>query len=498
MQLDKRIFFPSIVVTVLVSIPLIFYASALQEVIKGFYHFLTVSFGWAYLLVFLGGLFLSVYVAFSRYGQLRLGGANQKIKFSNVHWIGMVIASGYGIGIINWSMVEPINTMALAPMGGEPNSAYALEVAAAYGMFHWGMLYWCVYLLPCIPIFYFLGVKMAKRQRVSECLTPLWGEKNTKGIAGSIFDVFVVMALVGGIAVTLGTAIPLVSGLLAPQIGVEDGRSLQIIILGFFALFTCISVFRNIEKGMKILSDFNSCISILLLLTVLIGGPTAFLLNLGTSAVGLVVDLFPRLATWTDPLNTNSFPANWTIFYSAWILAYGPMMGIFITSISIGRTLKDVILGCILWGNVSAVLFFSIMGGFSLYLQYNGVFDAYAYYSQHGVAATAFQVLSRAPLSFLLKPAYLIVAAVFLVTTIDAAVRVLAAMTSREITANEETSPLPKVLWAGVLSLLVLGVLLVGGMSIIQFLAVGATIPLIVVCVLMCVAMFKSFKEEKL
>ena len=496
MHLDKRIFLPSIVITILVALPFIYYASALQETIKSFYQFMAVSFGWAYLLVFVGGFIISLYVALGRYGSLRLGGADQKPKFGNIHWIGMVIASGYGIGIINWSMVEPINTMAMDPMGAGANSAYALEVAAAYGMFHWGMLYWCVYLLPCVPIFYFLGVKLVNRQRVSECLTPLWGEKHTKGVAGSLFDIFVVISLVGGIGVTLGTAIPLVSGLLAPQIGVQDGQFLKITLLAVFTVFTAFSVFRNIDKGIKILSDFNSCISIALLATVLLGGPTAYLLNLGTSAAGLVVDLFPRLATWTDPLQTNTYPTNWTIFYSAWILAYGPMMGIFITSISIGRTLRQVILGCLLWGNVASVGFFAIMGGFSLYLQYNGIFDAYAYYTQHGVAATAFQVLSRAPLSFLLKPAYLLVATVFLVTTIDAAVRVLASMTSTELTANQETPPLTKVVWAVVLAVLVLGVLLVGGMGVIQFLAVGSTIPLIVVCIFMCAAMFKSLKNE--
>jgi len=496
LKLDKWIFYPSILVTIIVAIPLIYYANDLQGMMKAFYHFLTVSFGWSYLLVFVAGLVLSLYVAFSRYGSIRLGGEDQKPKFSEVHWVSMVIASGYGIGIVNWSMVEPANTMALAPLGGGSNSAYALEVAATYGIFHWGIFYWCVYLLPCIPIFYFLGVKRVNRQRVSECLTPLWGAKHTKGIIGSLFDIFVVMALVGGIAVTLGTAIPLVSGLLAPQIGVDDGRKLQIIVLIVFTLFTSISVFRNIDKGMKILSDFNSVISIVLLLVVLLGGPTAYIFNLGTNSLGLLVDLFPRIATWTAPLGDNSYPANWTIFYGAWILAYGPMMGIFITSISIGRTLKQVILGCLFWGALSAFLFFSVMGGFSLYLQYNGIFDAYTYFIEHGVAATAFQVLSRAPLAVLLKPAYLIVATVFLTTTIDAAVRVLASMTSQEIYADQETSVASKVSWAVVLGALVLGVLLVGGIDVIQFLAVSATIPLVVICIFMCIALFKSLKQD--
>lgn len=493
---DQRVFYPSIILTIIVSLPLIYYADALQDIITRFYHFMTVSFGWSYLLIFLAGLVLSLYVSFSRFGTLKIGGANAEKKFGEFHWISMVIASGYGIGIVNWSMVEPVNTMALAPLGGGANSAYALEVASAYGFFHWGLLYWCVYLLPCIPIFYFLGVKNVKRQRVSECLTPLWGSQNTTGLAGTLFDLFVVVALIGGIGVTLGTAVPLVSGLLAPQIGLQDSKELQMGVLVFFTLITVVSVFTNIDKGMKLLSDFNSRISIFLLAIVLVFGPTAFILNLGTNSIGLLLDLLPKISTWTDPGGVTSYPAKWTIFYAAWILAYGPMMGIFITSISIGRTLKEVILGCLFWGGLASFLYFTVMGGFALYLQYTGSFDGYSFYLENGVAATAYQVLSRAPLSFIIKPIYLLVATVFLATTIDAAVRVLASMTTKEIYAHQEPPRTSRLSWAIVLGILVLGVLLVGGIDIIQFLAVGATIPLVLICVLMCVSMFKSFSKD--
>lgn len=496
LQIDQKIFIPSILITIIVAAPLIYYAESLQDFLKSFYHFLTVSFGWAYTLVFLGGVLIALLVAFSPYGKIRLGGEDAKPKFSNFAWISMLIASGYGIGIVNWSMVEPINTLILSPMGEGANPAYPLEVAATYGIFHWGLFYWGVYLLPCVPIFYFLGIRMVNRQRVSECLTPLWGEKNTKGLLGSLFDIFMVIALVGGIGVTLGTAIPLVSGMLAPQLGITDSRTLQIIILFVFVGITGVSVFGHVSKGMKFLSDVNSYLTIIALLIVLIGGPTAYILNLGTNSIGLLIDLLPRISTWTDPMQTSSFPANWTIFYGAWILAYGPMMGIFITSISIGRTLKEVILNCILWGNVAAFLFFSVMGGFALYLQYTGVIDIYNFYLQNGVGATVHYVLTYAPLSAVIKPIYCIIAMVFLATTIDSAIRVLSSMTMKEKFADEESSSFSKIAWTVVLALLVFGIIMVGGMEIIQSLAVGATIPLVFICVLMVIAMYKSFKQD--
>ena len=493
--MDKSIFFPAVILTLCIAIPMILSAEYLQSTISGFYQFLKVNFGWAYLLLFIfGGIFI-FYVALSPYGNIKLGSADQKPIFNNFNWAGMIIASGYGIGIINWSMIEPTITMALNPLGGN-SSAYALEAAITYGFFHWGPFHWVVYLVPCVPIFYFLGVRRVHRQRISECLTPIWGIKNTKGLLGKIFDIFVVMSLIGGISVTLGTAIPLVSGLLAPQIGIQDSFGLQMMILTAITGLIIISTFRSLDKGMKTLSDFNSYISIIMLCIVLIGGPTAYLLNLGTNTLGMLFDLAPRIGSWTDPLLTTQYPQDWTIFYGAWIFAYGPMMGIFITSISIGRTLKEVILGSFLLGSMASFLFFVIMGGFAVNLQYTGEFNVYSYYLEHGVAASVYQILSRLPLSAILKPSYLIVASVFLTTTIDASTRVLASMTTKEMQADQEPSTISRLVWCVVLATLVLGVLLVGGIHIIQVLAVASTIPMLFICLLTCIATLKALKQD--
>ena len=448
--LDKKILLPTIAIVLLTSAPLIFYASSLQGMIQSIYDFTAKSFGWGYILLYLLGGFFVFFIAFSPYGKIKLGGHDQKPVFNNFHWGSMIIAAGHGIGMVNWSMVEPLITNNAAPLGHGANAAYSYEVATAYTFFHWGPYYWVLYLIPCIPIFYFMGVRQVKKQRVSECLTPLFGRKLIDGWFGVCLDVFIIMGLAGGIGSTLATAVQLVSGLYADYFGLPDTQALHLGVLGMFTVIT----------------------------------------------LGMVLDMFPRVSGWTDPFNASGFPAKWTVFYGAWFLAYGPMMAIFFTGISMGRTLRETVLGVYFFGCLSSFLFSVIFGGFSLYLQYTGQFDVYAFYLANGLPNTVSKVVSLTPLHQIMSPAFLICCTIFLTTTIDAATRVMASMSSKEILSDQEPSVTSKYIWCISLSILVLGVLLVGGLEIIQALVVLAAIPLLGICVIMNISMFKAVRED--
>ena len=396
--LDKKILLPTIAIVLLTSAPLIFYASSLQGMIQSIYDFTAKSFGWGYILLYLLGGFFVFFIAFSPYGKIKLGGHDQKPVFNNFHWGSMIIAAGHGIGMVNWSMVEPLITNNAAPLGHGANAAYSYEVATAYTFFHWGPYYWVLYLIPCIPIFYFMGVRQVKKQRVSECLTPLFGRKLIDGWFGVCLDVFIIMGLAGGIGSTLATAVQLVSGLYADYFGLPDTQALHLGVLGMFTVITLGSIRKPLSKGMRLLSDMNSILALSLLAIVLIGGATGYFFSLGTNTLGMVLDMFPRVSGWTDPFNASGFPAKWTVFYGAWFLAYGPMMAIFFTGISMGRTLRETVLGVYFFGCLSSFLFSVIFGGFSLYLQYTGQFDVYAFYLANGLPNTVSKVVSLTPL----------------------------------------------------------------------------------------------------
>ncbi|MFQ9868658.1 MAG: BCCT family transporter [Bilophila wadsworthia] len=456
--LDKKILLPTIAIVLLTSAPLIFYASSLQGMIQSIYDFTAKSFGWGYILLYLLGGFFVFFIAFSPYGKIKLGGHDQKPVFNNFHWGSMIIAAGHGIGMVNWSMVEPLITNNAAPLGHGANAAYSYEVATAYTFFHWGPTGCCT--IPCIPIF----ISWASvKNSVSECL-PSFGRR----LIGGWFGVCLTYSSSWASPrhrIDAATAVQLVSGLYADYFGLPDTQALHLGVLGMFTVITLGSIRKPLSKGMRLLSDMNSILALSLLAIVLIGGATGYFFSLGTNTLGMVLDMFPRVSGWTDPFNASGFPAKWTVFYGAWFLAYGPMMAIFFTGISMGRTLRETVLGVYFFGCLSSFLFSVIFGGFSLYLQYTGQFDVYAFYLANGLPNTVSKVVSLTAPQIMSWPSSS--AAIFLTTTIDAATRVMASMSSRK-SSDQEPSVTSKYIWCISLSILVLGVLLVGGLEIIK------------------------------
>lgn len=333
--LNKKLLFPTLTIVGLTAIPMIIFSQhpQIQTFIQYAYKFISNSFGWTYILLYLiFGVFM-FYIALSPYGKIKLGGPNAKPKYGYFHWASMIIASGHGIGLINWVLVEPLVTNDLAPLGSGYNNAYTYEVAGAYTFFHWGPYYWVLFLVAGLPIFYFLGVRQRNRQLVSLTLEPLIGKKRTEGFWGILFDIFIILALVAGVGTTLAIAVQLVAGLFAQTAGMENAKALELVILGIFTLVTIISLLRPLSKGMRVLSDANSILALFLLFLIFAGGPTSFFSNMGTNIIGTTLDILPRISGWTDPFVASGYPQEWTIFYGAWIYAYAPMMGIFFTRV---------------------------------------------------------------------------------------------------------------------------------------------------------------------
>lgn len=498
-KLDKRLMIVSLALVFGIAGPLALWADApnIQEFIKYVYALTANTFGWGYIFVYLIFGFFAFYIAFSPYGRIKLGGENQKVAYGNFHWASMIIAAGHGIGLVNWCMVEPLIINNAAPLGSGYNVAYTYEVSAAYMFFHWGPFYWVLYLVACVPIFYFLGIRLSSRQRASSTLTSLVGEANVRGWTGIIFDAFVILSLAGGLGASLTSAVQLIGGLVDHIFGFENTKSLQVIILVFFTVATAISLSKPLSRGMKILSDANSCLALLLLGMVLLGGPTSYFFSLATNTLGMTLDIFPRISGWTDPFGASGFPQEWTVFYGAWFVAYAPMMAIFFTGISMGRTLRQAILGVYFFGCLSSFLFTIILGGFVLYMQNNGV-DLHAFYIESGkdLPATVSHVLSLLPFSKFITPAFLVMVTIFLTTTIDAATRVVAAMTSRGMYAGQEPSVFAKLTWCFTLSFLVFGLLMVGGLSVIQALVVLTALPLLVLCIVMNYSTYKAIHQD--
>jgi betaine/carnitine transporter, BCCT family len=494
-SLDKRLFWPALAVIFGVTIPMISFPNQAKPIVDAMFAFTTTHFGWAYLLLGVGALFGLFYVAFSRYGQIKLGGATEKAQFSDFSWGSMIFAAGMGIALMNWAFVEPLYLMSSPPLGIEAGSTVAVEWAAMYGLFHWGLVPWAIYTLPAVPIGYVLHVRKSRKLRMSSACEPVLG-RFASGHLGTVIDLMVIFGLIGGVGTSLGLSVPLVSTLLSEITGLADDMWLMMGVLVVWVALFSYSVYRGLDKGIKILSDINVLIASLLLVFVLLSGPTSFLFDLAVNSTGLFLDNFFRISTWTDPVTKGGFPESWTVFYWAWWLAFAPMVGLFIARISRGRTLRNVILGAITWGTLSSCVFFMIMGGYALYLQTAGVLDVVTILNSQGIPQAVVAILETMPASTFVMLVFVVLSFIFLATTLDSTAYVLALISSRNLSGEQEPTRASRMIWCYMIAVIAVAMLVVGGLKVIQTLSIVCALPLIPIVVIAFLSVLKAMKQD--
>ncbi len=308
---------------------------------------------------------------------------------------------------------------------------------------------------------------------------------------GAAIDVFVVAGIVGGTGTSLGLGIPLVSGLLSTLLDTEDSFSLRLGVVAVWTLLFGTSVALGLKKGIRVLADVNVALALALLGFVLAVGPTAFILALSTSSFGLMLDSFFRMSLWLDPVTKSGFPEEWTLFYWAWWVAYAPMLGLFVARISRGRTIRQLVLGEIVWGSLGCAVFYWIWGSYALHLETTGLVDISGALAASGIPAAVLAVLGSLPGSTLVTVAFTILCFVFLATTLDSAAYVIASVCTRDLPGDQQPARWNRLAWAGVLALIAIGLLAVGGVKAAQTSTVVVALPLIPILVVLTASLMR-------
>ena len=450
-SLDMRVFVPSMAVLIAIVTPLILFPESGPAMVSAAFSFATGQFGWLYLLAGLGAVLFLIGLAASKYGNVRLGGPDDKPEFSYFSWIAMIFCGGIGIAIVNWAWVEPIYYFTGPPFGVVPKSSEAAEWALTYGQFHWGITPWAIYCLPAVPIAYSMFVRRQPGVRLSVAARGVLGH-HADGWLGVLLDAIVVFGVVGGVGTSLGLAVPLVSKLAGSVLGVEPSLGLDLSILAIWTLIFGGSVWFGLSKGIRILSDINVVLALALLFFTAIVGPSLFMVNGWVNSLGQMLSNFITMSLWTDPVSHSTFPQDWTIFYWAWWIAYAPMMGLFVARISRGRTIRELIVAELVWGSLGCWVFFAVWGGYALDLQISGRLDVSAILSTEGIPATVQAILGTLPLSGLVTVVFIVLCFIFLATTLDSAAYVLASVTSRKLSGYQEPKRLIRITWALILA----------------------------------------------
>ncbi|KAA1188400.1 BCCT family transporter [Pseudohalioglobus sediminis] len=495
-NLDRPAFVATVLTIAVLVVPMWLAPEQAGQVVRHAYDTITANLGFLYQWYGIAVLGFLLYLAFSRYGHVRLGPEESRPEFSTLSWVAMLFSAGIGAGLLYWAVIEWGYYIDSPPFGLEPRSPEAVEWAASYGLFHWGVNAWAFYCLPALAIAYPFYVRKVPYLRLSTgCMHYLPGGVTSR--RGRVIDFLYMVNLIGGTGTSLGLSSPMIAASFAELAGVTHDFALEVMIVIFCIGIFGTSAYLGLEKGFKKLADLNLWLALTLLFFVLAVGPSLFILKMGTNGVGLVFDNLFRLLTWTDPVSNTRFVEDWTIFYWAWWVAYGPFVGIFVTRISYGRTIREVIGGMLLFGSLGAWLFFIVFGNYAMHLELSELLPVTTIVSEQSAATAITAVFSSLPLGTLAVAAFFVVAVVFLATTYDSASFTLASVSTKELHAGENPARWLRVFWACSLGILPITLMFVdGGIKVVLSTTIVVSVPLLFVGYMMARSLIVQLKED--
>ena len=429
---------------------------------------------WFYLLASSGFLFVLAYLAFSRFGSVVLGDPNEQPEFSNLSWIAMLFSAGMGVGLLFWGGAEPLIHYTNPP-GGVPRSPEAGSMAMVYTTLHWGFHGWGIYTICAVAVAYF-GFRKRKKYLISSCIIELFDNPKAQYFVKAFADITSTLAVVFGLAASLGIGIMQFATGLNEVYGIPANTNwgLTIILVSITALYL-ISAGTGLEKGIKILSNVNVIVALLLLLFVFFAGPKLFALKIFVDTIGKYLNELFVLSFQTNPMvaSYEKWMGDWTITYFTWWIAWTPFVGIFLARISRGRTIRELIVGSLLLPTIFTILWFSIFGGAALDLDMRGFHDLAAAVNTD-VTTALFLLLKQFPFFKITGTISLALLLTFLVTSADSATYVIAMMTTE---GDLDPSFRIQLVWGVTMAVVTLILALGGGIEAIKAAALTFAVP---------------------
>lgn len=454
--------------------------------------FLGDKFGVYYLMLGLGILLVSLWIAFSDIGKITLGKPGEKPQYGFWSWGAMVFTCGLAADILFYSLCEWIS---YAQEAHTAELGSVQDWASAYPLFHWGPIPWSFYATLAACFGFMVHVRDVRKQKYSEACRPILGDW-TDRFPGRLIDVLAVAALIAGTATTFSVATPLLSAALSSLVGVESSKLITISLLVVICIVYTVSVMGGMKKVSWLANACMWLFGILLLFVLALGGETRYIIETGFTAVGNVVQNFIGLSTWTDAGRTTSFPQNWTIFYWAYWLVWCVASPFFMGGISRGRTVKQVILGAYAFGVSSTFISFIVLGNYGLGLQMTGRFDGIVFYESCGdLYQTVIEIIKTLPAHWIALVLLVAAMIAFYATSFDSITLVASAYSYREFQDGEEAGGRMKLFWAILLILLPIALIFSeGSMSNLQTVSIIAAFPIGMVIVLIIASFIKEAK----
>ncbi|MEG0830075.1 MAG: BCCT family transporter [Anaerovoracaceae bacterium] len=440
---------------------------------------------------------LSFYLGVSRYGKIQLG--EGKPEYSMFSYVAMMTLAALASASLYWSFTEWAAYYEAPGLGLEPGSVAATEASLGYQLFHWGISGQAIYVIIGVAMAYAFYIKKVPVLQTSAVCGAMMGEVKGKSAIGKIIDFSVIFGVVGGLGCSLGLAVPLSVGALTQVFGLESTFPIQVGVVVFIALVFTFTSFIGTKKGMKNLSNISAILAIALLVYIFFAGPTSFIMKNTVNSFGWMIEMFPRMSLFTDPIANTGFPEAWTMYFQAFYLNYAAMMGIFIAKISKGRTIRQVTWATLIGVSAGGWFIFCINGSFSIHSHITGQTDIVKLVNSGVGEAGIYQVVSLLPGGKIIIPLIILVVIVgFVASSLDTASLSLAQTTQRRMEKNGEVNRWLRVFWCGILTLVPLAIMFAKAeFSALKIVSMLVSIPFMVIIIFMEIKLFKWFKEDE-
>ncbi|WP_198331285.1 BCCT family transporter [Psychrobacter aquimaris] len=498
-----RVSKPVFIISALLIVGFIIFGAFFTETAGALFSFLqsfiTNKFGWLFIILVNLALLLCIYLAMSRYGDIRLGAQTETPQYSLFSWIGMLFSAGIGIGLVYWGTAEPLYHF-MAPPLGEAETIAAAKQAMNITFLHWGLHAWALYAIVALSLAYF-HFRRGLPLSIRSTLYPILGKK-IYGPWGHAVDILAVFGTMFGVVTSLGLGVMQINSGLERLFGIPNNLTIQIALIVFVTILAAISVMMGLDKGIKRLSDINIGLTTILLGFMVILGPTLFIFDSFLENIGNYLSMVVPLGLWGESYEgQENWQSAWTIFYWAWWVSWAPFVGVFIARISRGRTIREFVLGVLLIPMMILFFWFTTFGGVAVHMELLAAIDP-ALVSpglieavQADFGSAIFKLIESYPLAQPVTLMIVIMIVLWFVTSSDSASFVI-----DMLTAGGDTNPpkIQRLFWATTEGIIAAILLAAGGLSALQAAAIVAGLPFALVVFAMMYALLRGLSRDRL
>ena len=483
--------YPGLILLIAISVFCAIFPVRSNKLLTLIQNWIYTNLSWSYILMVSFFLIFLLVLAFSKIGTIRLGADNSVPQYSFFSWIAMLFAAGMGIGLMYFGVAEPMSHYVNPALPSIVNRAKEAQLTT---FFHWGLHAWSVFAVMGLILAYF-SFRYKLPLSIRSGLYPILGER-IKGKIGDTVDIFALVSTFFGIATSLGFGVvQLNAGLVHLGLLSESSFPIQCVIIVVVSSLAIMSAVSGVGKGVKRLSEINLTMAVVLLLFVLILGPTTFLLSAFSEGVGYYINQFADLTfnTFAFEKAGRTWFTNWTVMYWAWWISWAPFVGLFIARISKGRTIREYILSVLLVPSVFIFLWMTVFGSGAIYLDNHGAHGALSAMANNP-DVLLFSFFEQFPLATPLCVLGLMMIAIFFITSADSGILVMNSIA----TGNKPNSPKwQKAFWGILLALISMVMLYVGGLKSLQTMTLIAALPFGIIMVLLCYCLLKALRADE-